>query len=119
MELQLKRIRESKKISQKQMAQMVSERIGKEIKTRTYGSWERQEVDMDLEQAYYCASILGCTLNDLVGMKSDELTDSEAKLVDDYRATNSDWQDVISEQAANAAKEHPKTVSKSVERWTA
>ena len=86
MELQLKRIRESKKVSQKQMAAMLSERLGKEIKTRTYGSWERQEVTMDLEQAYYCATVLGCTLNDIVGMKSEgAVTGDERKLVDSYR----------------------------------
>ena len=71
MQLQLKRIRESKRISQKQMAQMISELIGEEVKLRTYGSWERQEVTMNLEQAYYCCLALNCTLNDLVGMESE------------------------------------------------
>ena len=114
MELKLKELRQAAGIrSQKEMAEMIG------VTERRYASWERQEVMMNLEQAFNCCVVIGCTLNDLVGMKSDELTDSEAKLVDDYRATNSDWQDVISEQAANAAKEHPKTVSKSVERWTA
>ena len=70
MELRLKQIREAKGVSQKEMTCRLSSLMGKEIKVRTYGSWERQEVDMDLEQAYNCAIALGCTLNDLVGMKA-------------------------------------------------
>ena len=73
MNLQLKRIRESKKIGQKDMANRLSQLIGKEIKVRTYGSWERQEVTIDLEQAYYCAIALDVTLNDLVGMESQRV----------------------------------------------
>ena len=40
------------------------------IKTSRYGTWERGERMLNLEQAYNCAVALGCTLNDLVGMKS-------------------------------------------------
>ncbi len=67
MELQLKRIREAQGIKQSEMARMVSALIGKEIKVRTYGSWERCEVTMDLEQAYYCALALGCTIDEIAG----------------------------------------------------
>lgn len=111
MEFQLKRIRESKRISQKEMAQALSELMNKEIKLRTYGSWERREVTIDLEQAFYCCQALGCTLNDLVGMKSPSspaLTDSEAKLVDDYRATHDFFKPEVSDYAARQAERHPK-----------
>lgn len=73
MNLQLKRIRESNRISQKEMAKRLSLLMEKEIKVRTYGSWERQEVTIDLGQAYYCAVALGVTLNDLVGMESQRV----------------------------------------------
>ena len=88
MELMLKQIRETRGVSQKEMAQRLSDLMGKEIKVRTYGSWERQEVGMDLEQAYNCAVALGCTLNDLVGMDSNgrPLSKDEDYLVDTYRA---------------------------------
>ena len=69
MELRLKQIREDRNISQKEMAKRLSDVMGKEIKVRTYGSWERQEVGIDLEQAYYCAIVLGCTPNELVGLE--------------------------------------------------
>ena len=65
MELQLKRLRKQAGFTQDEMAAILG------IKKRTYGSWERQEATMNLEQAYDCAVALGCTLNDLVGMKSD------------------------------------------------
>lgn len=69
MELQLKRIRKSRGIKQAEMARKLSSLMGKEIKTRTYGSWERQEVTMDLEQAYYCAIALDCTIDEIAGRK--------------------------------------------------
>lgn len=69
MELRLKQIREAKGVGQKEMALLLSSLMGKEVKVRTYGSWERREVDMDLEQAYNCALALNCTLNDLVDMQ--------------------------------------------------
>ena len=65
MKLELKRLRKQAGFTQNEMA----ERLG--VKKRTYGSWERQEAMMNLEQAYNCAVILGCTLNDLVGMKTN------------------------------------------------
>ncbi len=119
MNIQLKQIRQNKGLSQEEMASKLSELMECEIKVSRYGTWERGDRMMNLEQAYYCATALGCTLNDLVGMKSDELTDAESKLLDDYRTTTTQWKRVISEQAANAAKEHPKTETEGVERWTA
>lgn len=64
MELQLKRLRKQAGFTQDEMASILC------VKKRTYGSWERQEAMMSLEQAYDCAVALGCTLNDLVGMES-------------------------------------------------
>lgn len=119
MNLQLKQIRQAKGYSQEDMSLKLSELMEREVKVSRYGTWERGDRMMNLEQAYYCAVALNCTLNDLVGMKSGELTDDEAALVDDYRSTTPTWKRVISEQAANAAKEHPKTASDRAERRTA
>lgn len=85
MELQLKRIRESKKIKQSEMASLLSSLMGREIKVRTYGSWERQEVTMDLEQAYYCAVVLDCTIDEIAGMpaKPRSYTDPGQRQIND------------------------------------
>lgn len=64
MKLELKKLRKQAGLTQDEMAKLLG------IKKRTYGSWERLETMMNLEQAFNCAVILGCTLNDLVGMKS-------------------------------------------------
>ena len=85
MDLHLQRIRKSNGIGQKEMASRVSELMGRPIKVRTYGSWERGEVMMNLEQAYNCCMVLGCTLNDLVGMGKEELKQDELDLVECYR----------------------------------
>ena len=65
MEPHLGRLRKQAGLTQETMAKMLK------VKKRTYGSWERQKTVMSLEQAYNCAIALGCTINDLVGMKSD------------------------------------------------
>lgn len=61
MELQLQQIRKRAGLSQQQMADALG------IKKRTYGSWERQEVSLSLEQAYDCAVILGCSIDAIAG----------------------------------------------------
>lgn len=63
--LRLKQLRKKAGIrSQREMAAKVGE------KERTYASWERGEVTMNLEQAYNVCVVLGCTLNELVGMET-------------------------------------------------
>ena len=86
MELKLKEIRESKKITQEEMAKLLSSLIGEEVKKRTYGSWERQEVGMSLEIAYNCAVALNCTIDEIAGRESPALSRDEAALLSDYRA---------------------------------
>lgn len=87
MKLQLKRIRESKGISQKEMAELLTSAMGRIIKVRTYGSWERQEVGIDVEQAYYCAIVLGCTIDEIAGMPPrDGLDADEREIVEAYRS---------------------------------
>ena len=64
MNLQLKLLRVRAGLSQDEMA----ERLG--IKTSRYGTWERGERMMSLEQACQVAEVLGCTLEELVGRSS-------------------------------------------------
>lgn len=63
MDLQLKRIRTLCGFSQDDMAK----RLG--IKKSRYGTWERGERMMSLEQAYEVTEVLGCTLDELCGRK--------------------------------------------------
>lgn len=107
MELMLKRIREAKGIKQKEMAEKLTELMGREVKVRTYGSWERNEVEMDIEQAYYCAAALGVTLNDIVGMKSAPLDHDEVDLLGSYRACDEDNRDALRHVAKSLSKLPP------------
>ena len=66
MELQLAKYR---KLAGFKSRDAFAEYIG--VNKYTYRSWESGAAMMNLEQAYDCAVALGCTLNDLVGMKSD------------------------------------------------
>lgn len=79
MELHLKELRIRRNLSQEEIAALLS------IKKSRYGTWERGERMMSLEQAYNCCLVLGCTLNDLVGMDKDELGPDEIDLVECYR----------------------------------
>ena len=65
MELQLAKYR---KLAGFKSRDAFAEHIG--VNKYTYRSWESGAAMMNLEQAYDCAIALGCTLNDLVGMKS-------------------------------------------------
>lgn len=59
--IELKSIRNRAGMSQKEVA----DKLG--VKVSTYGTWERGERMMSLEQAYNVAQVLGCTLEELVG----------------------------------------------------
>lgn len=65
MELQLAKYR---KLAGFKSRDAFADHIG--VNKYTYRSWESGAAMMNLEQAYDCAVALGCTLNDLVGMKS-------------------------------------------------
>ena len=65
MELRLMQLRKSAGFSNRDK---FADLIG--VNRHTYKSWETGTSMMSLEQAYNCAIALGCTLNDLVGMKA-------------------------------------------------
>ncbi len=80
MKLCLKELRARRGLSQEDVARALG------IKKSRYGTWERGDRMMNLEQAYNCCVALGCTLNDLVGMGGEQLGPDEADLVECYRA---------------------------------
>lgn len=61
MNLKLKQMRVAAGLSQEDMATKLG------IKKTRYGSWERGERMLSLAQAYDCAEILGCSLDELAG----------------------------------------------------
>ena len=63
MNLRLAEIRKERGLSQEDMARLLN------IKKSRYGTWERGERMMNIQQAYDCCVVLNCTLNDLVGMR--------------------------------------------------
>lgn len=79
MELQLQRLRKLAGLSQQDMADALG------IKKRTYGSWERQEVALSLEQAYRCALLLNCSTDDIAGLERPvSYTDPEQRALNGY-----------------------------------
>lgn len=99
MNLQLKQIRQSKGFSQESMAEKLSDLMEQEIKVSRYGTWERGDRMMSLEQAYYCAVALNVTLNDLVGMESGSLSGERRDLVDSYDRMDDDNKRLIMDNA--------------------
>lgn len=92
MEIQLKQLRKRAGLSQDEVAA----RLG--IKTSRYGTWERGERMLNLEQAYRCALILECTIDEIAGMPAPAaaLADAfERELVDCYRGSTSEGRAVI------------------------
>ena len=63
MDLQMKRIRESRGLSQQEVADLIG------VPVRRYGSWERGERNMNLDDAVEIAQVLNCTLDELAGRK--------------------------------------------------
>lgn len=61
MNLQMKRIRETKGLSQ----QYVADKI--QVPIRRYGSWEREERKLNFEDACRIADVLDCSLDELAG----------------------------------------------------
>ncbi len=61
MDLQMKRIREARGLSQ----QCVAGKI--DVPVRRYGSWEREERKINFEDACRIADVLGCSLDELAG----------------------------------------------------
>lgn len=87
MNLQLQEIRKRSGLKQKEMA----ERLGVDV--RTYGAWERKENMLNLEQAFNCAVVLGCTIDEIAGLDRERLRQHdpyEGELVECYRAATAE-----------------------------
>lgn len=71
MNLQIKQMRKRSGLNQKDVAAAIG------VPVRTYGSWERGERNINLEDACLIADVLRCTLDELVGRKPPIITPNE------------------------------------------
>lgn len=100
-EIQLKEMRKKRGLKQKELA----EKLG--VDWRTYGSWERGERMINLEQAYNCAVLLDCSIDEIAGMPvrdpSEFRDPREAELHRCYRSCTRERQDRLLDTARDFA----------------
>lgn len=74
--LRLKTLREKAGYAQGEVA----EKLGVDLKT--YGLWESDGLSMSLEDAYYCAIALKCTVDEIAGIPKEgsEHSDGQAAM---------------------------------------
>ena len=101
MEIPLKEIHKKCSLRHKE----ITEKLG--FDWRTFGSWERGERTMNLEQAYNCAVVLGCSIDEIAGRPlrdPSEFSDPrEAELHRCYRSCDRDRQDRLLDTARDFA----------------
>ena len=101
MEIRLQEMRKRAGLKQAEVAERL------DVKVRTYGSWERGEAMMSLEQAYYCAVLLDCSIDEIAGMpmrSASEFSDPrEAELHQCYRSCTRERQDRLLDTARDFA----------------
>ena len=102
MEIHLKELRKRAGLSQEE----ISERLG--IKKSRYGTWERGERMLNLEQAFNCAVVLNCTIDEIAGLDRERLRSPDPRrqaMVDAYDALNDDGKTLASETVASLARD--------------
>lgn len=80
-----------------------AEKLG--VNKHTYRSWETGAAMMSLEQAYNCAVLLGCTIDEIAGLSTPECHYSDPrqeKLNQYYEQSNDRGKIQIIEAAENA-----------------
>lgn len=101
MEIHLQEMRKRAGLKQAEIAERLN------VKVRTYGSWERGEAMMSLEQACNCAVLLGCSIDEIAGRPlrdPSEFSDPrEAELHRCYRSCTRERQDRLLDTARDFA----------------
>jgi len=105
MELKLKELRRSRRITQEQLAEMVG------ATKRKIGAWERGENDIPMDYAVAIADVLECSVDEIAGRKSGvlamQLNWAERQLVRMYRSMDAEGRNATMEYAAYQAERHP------------
>ena len=106
MEIHLKEMRRRAGMSQADVA----EKLG--VKLRTYGSWERGEANMSIEQAAKCAVILNCSIDEIAGMPlhdpSSFATERERELHQHYGHLSDEGREVAVNVVGALATSYPR-----------
>lgn len=87
MELQLRKLRRSKHLTQEELGLKIGQTA------RVLGAWEREETALPIDDAARIADVLECTLDELAGREfhpdqADTLTSDEGRLIGLYRDAN-------------------------------
>lgn len=102
MEINLQRIRKQRRLSQTEVANALG------VKVRTYGSWERGEAMLSLKQAYDCALVLDCTIDEIAGLDRERLRSPDPRrqaMIESYDALTDDGKTLASEMVASVARD--------------
>ena len=102
MEIHLRELRRRAGLSQDEIAA----RLG--IKKSRYGTWERGERMPSLKQAYDCAIVLGCTIDEIAGLDRERLRSPDPRrqsMLDSYDALTEDGKVLASEMVASVARD--------------
>lgn len=102
MEIHLKELRRRAGLSQDEIAS----RLG--IKKSRYGTWERGERMLSLKQAYDCALVLDCTIDEIAGLDRERLRSSDPRrraMIESYDALTEDGKTLASEMVASVARD--------------
>lgn len=86
MNVNMKRLRKEKGLTQEELAKMVG------ATKRQIGSWERGENDLPLDYADSIASVLGCTLDELAGRADG----ADGLGIDPYPSLTQDERELLS-----------------------
>lgn len=85
MNVNMKRLRKEKGLTQEELAKMV------DATKRQIGAWERGENDLPLDYADSIASVLGCTLDELAGRADG----ADGLGIDPYPSLTRDERDLL------------------------
>lgn len=105
MKLRLAEIRESKRMTQQEIANVAG------VSPKTEWNWEQGKSFPNASQIWNLSLYLGCTPNDLLGWTSSprhsgqDPSPEEAELMRNYRACTPQWRSTISMTARAAAGE--------------
>lgn len=109
MNLRLKEMRVRSGLKQKELAERLS------VDWRTYGSWERGERGLTLENAYNCAIALNCTIDEIAGMPPRHASFSDQgqqKLNECYEKMNESGKTLLVESAKSISADPERRIIK-------
>lgn len=98
------------KMNQQEMADILG------VKKRTYGSWERGEAMINLEYAFKCAVILGCSIDEIAGRSTGPTSnsgDADQQLLNEcYESMSDEGKKTLLKVASSLEKDAANRVEK-------